>query len=187
MAYEWFNIRKAAQVVAFFAARSGARINIVKLTKLIYLSDRRNMEKYDFPITADDLGSMKFGPVNSLTRRYLINEFDDPSEYWGSLIAPKDGHDIRLTCDSLDDDNLDELSDAELGVLSEIWDEFGQMADFALAQWTHDNLPEWTDPNGSYIPISYSTLFRILGKSDPIGLAQNIANERELMAQFNKH
>ena len=50
-----YNVRKAAQVVAFFAIRQGGRINVLKLSKLVYLSDRAFVEKYDVPILYDKL------------------------------------------------------------------------------------------------------------------------------------
>src|SRR6266480_1606796 len=46
----WFNVRKAAQMAAFFAKQEGGTINVLKLVKLVYLANRAAMEKYDFPL-----------------------------------------------------------------------------------------------------------------------------------------
>src|SRR5713101_1329927 len=72
----WFNVRKAAQVVAFFAQKQGGSINVLKLVKLIYLANRLAMERFVFPLLNDNLVSMDHGPVNSLTFDY-INGYHD--------------------------------------------------------------------------------------------------------------
>jgi len=46
-------------------------------------------------------------------------------------------------------DSLDELSDADLEVLGETWMQFGHLDQWQLEKHTHDNCPEWEDPDGS--------------------------------------
>lgn len=45
-----FNVRKAAQVIAFLARERGGSINYITVVKLAYLADRRFLELYDLPI-----------------------------------------------------------------------------------------------------------------------------------------
>ena len=40
-----YDVKKAAQVAAFFAIEAGGKINILKLTKLMYLADRDHLEQ----------------------------------------------------------------------------------------------------------------------------------------------
>jgi Protein of unknown function (DUF4065) len=78
----WFNVKKAAQVAAFFALKQGGQIHVLKLTKLVYLSDREFMDRYDIPITGDKLVSMDHGPVNSVI---IIISMAPPKAATGTL------------------------------------------------------------------------------------------------------
>ncbi len=161
----WFNVRKAAQVTAFFAKQEGGRINVLKAVKLIYLADRLFMQKYDCPILNDKLVSMPHGPVNSLTYNYIAGgEVDE--ENWDRYLTDRERHDIGLTDDNLTEDALDELSDAEIEALHEIWQAYGHMDRFELRDYTHKHCPEWVDPNGSSCPIHYELVFKFLGKAE---------------------
>lgn len=178
---DWFPTRKAAQVVAFFAAKAGGKINILRATKMVYLSDRASMAAYDHPITGDDFVSMKFGPVNTYTYSYMNGEIDRGHEQWAEFIDKRDGYDIPLA-KAVDDlvEDLDELSPAELRVLEETWAEFKDIEKYELAEWTHKFCPEWRDPAGSSIPIGFATVFKRLEKPEPVELAEEIQAERRL-------
>lgn len=179
---EWFNIRKAAQVAAFFARSEGGNINVLKLVKLIYLSDRLFMEKYDRTMLNDQLVSMDNGPVNSITLD-LINGFRTNSENWDEFIKDRDHNQVGVTREFSDED-LKELSVAELSILKEIWKRHGRMTGFELADWTHENCFEWDDPDGSSTPIHYKTVFKFLGKEDAQELGEKVKFERYLDKLF---
>lgn len=181
---DWFQTRKAAQVAAFFAARAGGKINILKAVKLIYLADRLSMDRRDAPITNDQYVSMKFGPVNSSTYNYLNGVASTRTEQWHEFIGIRNGNYIPLSREVQIPDDLDELSRSEIVILSETWQVFENIDRFDLAEWTHKFCPEWVDPHGGSIPIEYSTIFHRLGKHDPISLAENLQAERRLVAEF---
>lgn len=63
-------------------------------------------------------------------------------------------------------DDLDELSDAELGILDEIWARFGHLNKYSLRDYTHKNCLEWENPHGTSIPIPYERVLKFLGKGD---------------------
>jgi uncharacterized phage-associated protein len=178
----WFNIRKAAQVAAFFALRQGGQIHVLKLTKLVYLSDRAFMERYDVPITGDKLVSMDHGPVNSVTYNYINGTAEDPD--WDAFMADRAGHMVALSRNSITEDELDELSDAELRVLGEVWGRFGHMDRFEIRDWTHKNCPEWDNPHGSSTPIKYSHIFKFLGKPNGDELEDRVLAERRVATYF---
>ena len=67
----------------------------------------------------------------------------------------------RATLKSPEDDLL-ELSDADLAVLADVWQQFGQMSASGLRNWTHNHCPEWKDPDGSMIPMTPEDLFSAL-------------------------
>lgn len=176
----WFNVRKAAQVVAFFARAEGGEINVLKLSKLVYISDRKNMEEYDFPICGDALVSMNHGPVNSMTLDY-INGYTLSRESWEEFISDRAGYKVGLTHPVTDDD-LDELSRVELKTLRAVWAEFGAFDRYQLRDWTHEHCPEWEDPNGSSMPIPYERVFKFLGKTNADELAARVLEDRKLRA-----
>lgn len=175
----WFNVKKAAQTAAFFAREEGGNINVLKLVKLIYIADRKNMEKYDFPITGDRLVSMDHGPVNSITLNYINGLVDRGA--WEAFITDRNQYQVGVVR-ALSDEDLDELSAAELGTLKEVWNEFGKLTKYQIRDWTHKNCPEWEDPNGSSEPIPYARIFKYLGKENAVELEENIEIERNLRA-----
>ncbi len=178
----WFNVRKAAQVAAFFALRQGGQIHVLKLTKLIYLSDRAFMRQYDVPITGDKLVSMDHGPVNSLIYNYINGTAESPE--WDAFMADRAQHMVAISENGITEEVLDELSDAEVRVLEEVWREFGHMDRFEIRDWTHKNCPEWDDPHGSSTPIKYAHVFKFLGKQNGTELEDQVLAERRIAAYF---
>lgn len=177
----WFQTRKVAQVAAFFALKNGGKINVLRLTKLIYLADRRHMRDFEFPITGDDFVSMPFGPVNSATYNYMNDKTRVRQNEWREFIGKREGKNVPLSRPTSIHD-LDELSRAEINTLEETWKEFKDLEQFALAEWTHVHCPEWHDPSGSSIPIGFSSVYKYLGKENSAELAEQIEMERGLRA-----
>lgn len=62
-----FKVRKAAQVVAFFARERDGSIDVIDAVKLAYLADREFMDQYGLTILNDDFYAMEQGPVGSMT------------------------------------------------------------------------------------------------------------------------
>jgi uncharacterized phage-associated protein len=182
MANPWFNVRKAAQVAAYFALRSNGAINVLKLVKLIYLADRRFLDRFDSPMLNDELVSMEHGPVNSRTLNYINGTQMDRAE-WDRFVTARAGCDIGLA-NGVTIESLDELSRADLMVLGETWDTFGAFDKYHLRDYTHQNCPEWEDPNGSSKPIPYARLFRALRKENFAELASDIETQREISRRF---
>lgn len=182
MANPWFNVRKAAQIAAFFAREQGGEINVLKLTKLVYLADRRNMEKFDSPISGDNFVSMDHGPVNSITYNY-INGMEGQRDSWAEFIADRSGYQVGLVR-PVEDEDLDQLSRAEIATLREVWAEFGKMDRFEIRDWTHKNCPEWEDPQGSSAPIAFERVLGFLNKPNARELAEQIRAQRFVNAVF---
>jgi uncharacterized phage-associated protein len=158
-----FDELKAAQVAAFFLKQSQGRINVLKLVKLMYLSERESYRRFGEPLTGDRLVSMDHGPVLSRTLNYINGATESAPGGWESWIEDRAGHELRLRKAISSAEDLDRLSDAELGLLRDVWSQFGPMDKYVLRDWTHDNCPEWKDPDGSSEPIRYETLLAELG------------------------
>jgi uncharacterized phage-associated protein len=176
---EWFDTRKAAQVVAFFALKLGTKINILKATKLVYLADRLSIERRDHAITNDSYVSMPFGPVNTNTYDYMNGKGSIHQDEWSSFIANRADYDLPLA-KGVTLDSLDELSRSDLKILEDTWEKFKDIDKYELADWTHRFCPKWPNPGESSIPIEFSTMFRKLEKADPGEMAEEIEAERKL-------
>jgi len=181
----WFNVRKAAQVAAFFARAEGGRINVLKLVKLIYLADRKHLGAYDWPILNDKYVSMDHGPVNSIAFHY-INGCQLERDSWEPFVTDRDQYEIGMAREEMTDDELDELSKAELKTLNEVWAEFGGMTKYQIRDWTHKNLPEWEDPEGSSAAIPYERILKFLGKDHAAELDAEITASHAVSEMFTR-
>lgn len=166
-----YNERKAAQVAAFFALKQGGRINVLKIAKLLYLAERRFMERFDEPMFYDKLVSMDHGPVTSISLN-LINGLLE-GEDWSKFITDRDGYDVGVVT-GVELDDLDHLSKADVSILAELWDEFGVMNQYQLRDWTHRHCLEWENPHGSSEPIRHDRVFKFLQKKNADELAENV-------------
>lgn len=175
-----YKVSRAAQVAAYFVQRSGGHIHVLKLVKLIYLSDRESLRRYDYPILYDCLVSMDNGPVDSITLNY-INGLEDTNDRWDRYIRPRDGVSVSIADPNIGEDDLNELSAADLEILAFIWEQHGPKDRFELSRYTHDNCPEWEDPHGSSNPIPYGRVFKALGKPNSDELADALAEDMGLL------
>lgn len=173
--------RKAAHVAAYLTLKQGGSIHIVKLIKLIYLSDREFLKRYDAPILHDRLVSMPKGPVNSNTYNFASGQVR--AEIWDSLLSDEANH--MISCRKIDLADLDELSRAEVRVLDDVLLEFGKMGPWELVDYTHDNCDEWEDPKGSSRTIPYERVLKVLGKGHAArDIAERIESEAIALEQL---
>lgn len=173
-----YNARKAAQVAARFTQLQGGTINVLKLAKLLYLAERAAVRDLDRPILNDTYASMDNGPVTSQTIRYVRNEV--PNNDWAEYFRGRYRNDIALVRSELTRDDLDELSASEWAIIDGVWNEFGHMDRFVLADLTHKICPEWEDPYGSSYPIPITRMLNYLGKD--VEAVEADLRERESIA-----
>lgn len=157
-----FNERKATQAAAHLLRLRGGRMSYLKLIKLLYLADREALLRWGRPISTDRYVSMDRGPVLSRVLD-LTTDGDDPDApgIWAASITPPSNYEVEVTGDTGDD----ELSEAEIQLLDEVFAKHGQMTRWQLVELTHA-LPEWIDPRGGAIAITYRDILKAGGKSD---------------------
>lgn len=168
MLYKLFNERKTAQAAAFLLYRAGGQLPLIKLMKLLYLAERQSLQKYGAPITGDKLVSMDNGPVLSMTLNHINGLALSCEGGWDTWISDRADHIVALRDASMIRSPVKDLlalSDSDLEVLEAVWTEFGHWERWELVRYTHDKLPEWQDPQGSVLPITYESLFDALGFS----------------------
>lgn len=186
-----FDERKAAEAAAFLLFRAGGALPLIKLVKLLYLAERLSLKRYGEPLTGDHLVAMPNGPVLSMTYDHMNGALPSREGGWESWIADRAGHELALRDPSrlrTPEQDLLRLSDSDLEVLTEVWEQFGHWDRWRLVDYTHSAAcPEWEDPDGSSRPISYELLFSKLGYSSDqaAALAERIKVQRALNASMN--
>jgi uncharacterized phage-associated protein len=157
-----FNERKATQAAAHLLGLRGGRMSYLKLVKLLYLADREALLCWGRPISTDRYVAMDRGPVLSRVLD-LATDGGDPGtpSIWSSSITEPSNYEVELKAEAGDD----ELSEAEIQLLDKVFVEHGNKSRWELVKFTH-TLPEWIDPHGSAIAISYRDILKAGGKSD---------------------
>jgi uncharacterized phage-associated protein len=160
-----FSEKKAEQAAAFFLHAAKGELAVLKLVKLLYLAERRSFEKFGEPIIGDRIVSMQHGPVLSRTLDYINGAQESVEGGWETWIADRANHNVALrdpSCIRTVDEDLLELSDSDIEVLRETWQKFGHMTKYQLRDFTHFHCPEWSDPEGSSVAVSYEQLLAAL-------------------------
>ena len=159
-----YNPRKAAQTIAYLILKSGTQdISVLKAVKLVYLADRECIRTRGFPIQDEARFSMKHGPVNYNTFYHIKNKQTDlQPQGWSDFLCKKGKNSIQLSKNTIKEDDLDELSENEIKVLENVWENFGGMTPSQIRNWTHKpgNVSEWKDPGNSRLPISLSSIMK---------------------------
>ena len=159
-----FNERKVAQMAAYLLNRAKGRMNYLKLIKLLYLADRESMKRHGHPISGDRYVSMDHGPVLSQTFNLIKGAVQFAEGGWNHWIADNADYAVSLRRKA-SRETLDELSDADVEVLSNVYSKFGKMDQWKLVEYVHRYCHEWEDPKGSSIPIDYEDIFKALGRA----------------------
>ncbi|MBB5209703.1 Panacea domain-containing protein [Chiayiivirga flava] len=181
-----FSDEKAAQIAAYLLSKSHGTMPYLKLMKLMYLADREALLRFAHPISDDAHYSMPFGPVLSNTLRLMRDERQ--SDAWTAWVDWAPQHSLRLVRDACSRQDFDELPDAHLGVLDQIWERFGHMSKWDLVEYTHKHIAEWEDPNGSSRRIQPHQQFRALGmtQDDAAARSANLLEHSALSAKLRE-
>lgn len=147
-----FDEAKATQIAGrLLRLRGTGKMHYLKLIKLMYLIDRESLVRWGWTMTGDSIVSMKHGLVLSNTLD-LITEETFGRSYWKDFISGPVGHyEVEL----LRDTESDELSEAEIVLIDEMYRRFGYENRWRLRDYTH-TLPEFKEAEGSSIPVDYA-------------------------------
>jgi uncharacterized phage-associated protein len=181
-----FRDRKVAQIAAFFLSKAAeARLPLLKLMKLLYLADREAIREYGDPMSNDFAVAMPHGPVLSMTFDLINGCTQSSPGGWSDYISDRENHDVSLMR-PVNISELDELSLAECDILERIWTQYGGMNKWALRDWTHNNCPEWQDPQGSSHPIPVARIASAVGytKEQSEDISAHIAEEQYIDRLF---
>src|SRR3989338_1272755 len=107
-----YNERKAAEMAAFFIYKSNGSIHVLKLTKLMYLSERESFSQYGEPLTGDRPFSMDNGPILTATLDLMNGLVPSAPGGWEDWISDRANHMLYLKKEINPDKDLQQLSDA---------------------------------------------------------------------------
>jgi uncharacterized phage-associated protein len=158
------HLQKVIEASALLLKLHGKPMKYIGLLKMLYIADRIALSRMEQPITGDDSVSMKYGPVLSGVYDLIKGkEMEGANLSWQKFIVTKDNN-VEL----LKELEIEELCEEEVDILTEVYNTFGKIDPFKVAEWTHD-FPEWQDPkifNKKAIPISIDDILKNIGKSD---------------------
>ncbi len=165
-----YNEAKATQVAFLLLTLRGGTMSYLKLMKLMYLIDRSALIRWGRSVTFDSVVSMDNGLVLSETYS-LIREDRRPNSatIWQNFISEPLNYEVSAKEQETD---FDELSDAEENLIKEIFGKFGKMSRWELVDDVHHRLPEWIDPDGSSIPLTYRDILIKSGEKSQLDIAE---------------
>jgi uncharacterized phage-associated protein len=157
-----FHPEKAVEAAAILLKLHGKPMKYLGLLKMLYIADRLALKTMDQPITGDRYVSMDYGPVLSGVYDLIKGQpVDSALPLWSKYISPRDSNYVDL----LQYPGNEELCEEEEMILKQVYNTFGHLDPFHVAEWT-DDLPEWKDPHGSAIPILVEDVLRSMGKTE---------------------
>jgi uncharacterized phage-associated protein len=162
-----FQEKKVTELAAHFLYLGGGAMEYLKLLKLIYLTDRLGLERHGHLVSTDHFVSMKHGPVPSCTYNLITEQAPlHEATFWSRYIEDLENYRVGLV------DGLPVprsiLSEGEVALVNEIYDQFGQMDVWTLRDYTH-TLGEWEDPRENpdgrqSTPIPLRRILKTLGR-----------------------
>ncbi len=159
-----FDERKAVQAAGRLISQGGGEMNYLALLKLLYLIDREALLRWGRSITGDKIVAMKRGPV--LSRVYdLVSQKkqDHPKSAWHNFIPRPAPYVYTVRFSGLADTSA--LSEAEVALIDEVFAQHRHKTEDQLVELTHQ-LPEWSDPGKTSVPIPFENILKAENKSD---------------------
>jgi hypothetical protein len=151
--------KKATQAVARLIEKSGGPSDYLRISKLVYLSDRESILKRGIPIVGGEYFSMRMGPVISQIMDF-VHSRNAPG--WKSTISIRHGNEIRL--ERIPDS--DALSKSEMDILDSTVRQHLNKTTDELVHWCHLNCPEYEKVTGQgRKPITVESILKSEGRS----------------------
>ena len=175
-----FNEKKTTQAAGQFLRLAGGSMNFMVLIKYLYLLDRGALLQWGRLVSYGDFFEMKLGPILSQVHD-LITEMQIPDEhsYWTRFISEPTNHSVSLKGDP----GRDQLSEAEEGLIADIYATYGHYKPFDLVDLLHKILPELKGISKGREPISVSDILR--AEKRPAEEISSIEMEIESLGQLD--
>lgn len=160
---------KVSQIAGYILYKEDRQtMSILKLMKLLYFVDRTSLVRYGCPISYDNMVAMPFGMVLSNTYNLASGTVKSEPNGWESWVSDKQNHNVSLKKQNTNVESFDELSEADIEIVDEVWQQYGDKTQWELADMQHDSkiCPEWKDPKDSSFGVSYEDILIAIGKDE---------------------
>lgn len=151
-----YNEKKAIQIAALLLQKNGGAMDLLRLTKLLYLVDREAFVRWGLPLIGDRYASMERGMVLSETYDLSKRKFVQPRLWDDYISAPNHNHELNL----IKDPDTDELSQVDIELIDEIYELYKGKSNSYLIEQVHHKLPEWVNVGKSSMIIQYETVLQ---------------------------
>lgn len=170
-------VKKTIQAIGVvFREDNVARMNYMRLLKLLYISDRDSYREIGRPITGGSVIAMSRGPVLEEVYQLIRGQHNEMS-LWDDFLR-RDRYDLEL----IRHPDVDELSRFEITKLQAAVREHKDKDEWDLPFFTH-NFQEWkkNNPGQSVRAIPLHDILEAVGQS---AAAESIEKEAQEMSVF---
>ena len=170
-----FSPKKSAQAAAVLLGLNGGDMDKYLFIKLLYLADRKALQKWEEPITGDAVALMQYGPVLSTIYDLTKGKASRSRDIWRQYISDADPETNVVSL--LGDPGTSELSPAEIAILARVHAIYGKYDWRKMRDFCHE-LPEFEDVGASSKILPTEELLQAIGFSEAkISEAQKRFNE----------
>ena len=152
-----FDERKATAAASVFLKAHGGTMQHLRLMKLMYIADRRSIQRWNEPIAGGKYCSMKLGTVPGT----VYDIVKEGGKVWSKHVRRLGANSVEL----IGTVQTGSLSKEEVGLLQDVSAEFEKVKTFALCELTHD-FGEYEETERTSRPIAAEKLMRVLGKTN---------------------
>ncbi len=174
-----YNCDKAIQAILWLLHRNNKAMDKLQLVKLFFYADSSHLIKYGRPIAGGNYYAMEHGPVCSEVLD-ILDEVEAGSDRFPLNV--REPHDI--VANASPDTHF--LSESDLNVLDEIYQQYGHIDPWKLRNMTHElNSYKKNEPKDKEKrrPLPYEDFFEDYSKAER-GMLQVIKDEQEAWADF---
>lgn len=158
-----FSQKKSAQAAAFLLGLNGGDMDKYLFIKMLYLADRKALEKWEEPITGDAVALMKYGPVLSTIYDLTKGKAFSSRDYWQNYISDSD--DETNIVSLLGDPGTSELSAAEIAILERVYTKFRSYDWRRMRDYCHE-LPEFEETGQTSKMLATEQILEAIGFSE---------------------
>ena len=149
-----FNEEKMVQFAAMFLRLNRGMMNYLKLSKLLYMCERKSLINYGTSLFYGQLASMDHGPVIVEAVDRLTNKRQGC--LWARHITVRPHYLATLLLDP----GADLLSEEDVQMITALSQEFEHKDPWTVKAHTH-KFPEWKNPHGGRIDIAYEEVLAL--------------------------
>lgn len=177
-----FDAAKAIQLCAFFLICAGGRLDKLKLIKLVYLSEREYLRRYQLPMLWDEFYSLQHGPVCSATLNCIDKVcLTSLSDAFFVTHGRRDVHLVRGVSVA----DFDCMNNADIDVAGSVWSEHKAKTASQIRAYTHTYCPEYTEVDRGRIRISYADMLEAVGVANVAMISEEIEAYRNALAKYD--